>query len=255
MFNPYGPLCTEVYELTKPIGAALNGDIDYYEERLGATSGLILEVGVGSGRLLIPLLEAGYHLHGIDQSLDMLTRCRQHCQSRGLDTELFHDRIEKCQLPYRYDAIIIPTSTFCLFPTEEVALEVLKNCFRHLVPGGRLILDLDLPFYPELGELTTTVHPLSETSGITLESKMVEIDWLHQHTVSHLKYEKWTNGALIATELQELRLRWYGLTEFQLLLQGTGFEKISLSADYEFKERPTSSNQTITFECHKGKED
>lgn len=251
MFSNYGPLCTEVYELTKPVGTTLNGDIAYYQARLAHTTGLILEIGVGSGRMLLPLLEAGYQVHGIDQSPEMLERCQHHCSAKGLTTELILGDIETITLDHQYEAIIIPTATFCLFATEEIALNVLKNCYRHLVPGGRLILDLDLPFYPELGEVTTTVHPLTETSGITLESKTVEIDWLHQHTITHLKYEKWVNGSLVATELQELKLRWYGLTEFKLLLESIGFATVTLSGDYDYLTPPSNSNEIITFESQK----
>lgn len=251
MFNNYGPLCTAVYELTKPVGSTLNGDLDYYLERLDETKGTILEAGVGTGRMLIPLLEAGHEVYGIDASAPMLAQCRQNCTQAGFSPTLFQADLDTFQLDTRFAAIIMPTSTFCLIPTETLALAVLKNLYQHLLPGGRLIFDLDLPFYPELGEVTTNTYPLSATSGITLESKTVAIDWLQQHIVSHLRYEKWEQGQLLATELQELTLRWYGLSELKLLLTALGFQNITLSADYEFNEMPSDSNQTITFEAQK----
>lgn len=251
MFKDYGPLATEVYDLTKPIGSALNNDIDYYRQRLEGVSGKILEAGVGTGRMLLPLLAEGLDVVGIDQSTEMLARCRQHLVEHQLNTDLYQGNLSQFQINSPFAAIIMPTATFCLLETEEIALTVLRNYYDHLAPGGRVIIDLDLPFYPEVGEVVTSVHPISATEGITLEQKVVTIDWLAQHTISHLKYEKWRDGQLIATELQQLLLRWYGLTEFRLLLEAVGFTAVTVSADYDYGAAPIDSNQTITFEACK----
>lgn len=78
MYSNYGPLCTELYDLTKPVGYSIGGDIEYYLERLKGTEGKVLEAGAGSGRFLIPLLENGYDVEGIDYSPKMLDLCRKH---------------------------------------------------------------------------------------------------------------------------------------------------------------------------------
>jgi hypothetical protein len=49
MFNEYGKLSTMLYEHTKPIGYSINGDIEYYSEKLKNLSGRVLEAGVGTG--------------------------------------------------------------------------------------------------------------------------------------------------------------------------------------------------------------
>ncbi len=55
----YGPLASAVYDLDKPIGRSF-GDLEYYERSLAGLSGRILEPAVGTGRVLIPLLESGH---------------------------------------------------------------------------------------------------------------------------------------------------------------------------------------------------
>ena len=55
-FSYYGPLCTKVYDITKPIGYSLGGDIEFYSHLLQHCNGRILEAMSGSGRMLIPLL-------------------------------------------------------------------------------------------------------------------------------------------------------------------------------------------------------
>ncbi|MBD2534993.1 class I SAM-dependent methyltransferase [Nostoc flagelliforme FACHB-838] len=85
----YGALCTEVYDISKPIGGQYP-DVPYYIKHLSKIGGRILEVMVGTGRLLIPLLEAGLNVEGIDASPDMLACCRKH----SLDK-----RFGACHLP------------------------------------------------------------------------------------------------------------------------------------------------------------
>ena len=61
----YGKLATEVYDLDKPLGHSF-GDVEYYTRLLAEVSGRILEPATGTGRILIPLLEAGHEVDGLD---------------------------------------------------------------------------------------------------------------------------------------------------------------------------------------------
>ena len=252
MYNDYGELATAVYEITKPVGASLNGDIDYYSERLEGITGKILEAGVGSGRMLIPLLEEGFDMEGMDQSETMLKACQNNLTARHLKATLYQQDLVTADLAENfYEGIIMPTATFCLIQDEDAAFKVLENFYRALKPDGKLIVDLDLPFYPEMGETSTTNFEVSPTELITFEKKIIAIDWLEQHIVSHLIYAKWEHGVLVKQELQRFLLRWYGLNEFRLMLEKIGFKEIILSSDYEFGTSPVDSNQTITFEATK----
>nr|QQZ50539.1 hypothetical protein JKL49_03040 [Phenylobacterium glaciei] len=64
--NRYGSLCAEIYDLDKPVGSLF--DIPYYSGRLKELDGPVLEAGVGTGRLYVPLLEAGLDVTGFDHS-------------------------------------------------------------------------------------------------------------------------------------------------------------------------------------------
>ncbi|MCR2821457.1 class I SAM-dependent methyltransferase [Lederbergia panacisoli] len=249
MFSHYGKLCTEFYDFTKPVGKSINGDLEYYFERLKHVKGRILEAGVGSGRFLIPLLEKGYVVDGLDYSADMLKSCRSRCENRGLNPELFEGKLEDFNLPYKYEAIIMPTGTFCLLETREAAINAL-TCFKsHLLPGGKIIVDLALPKDFKVGDISTSVISLSNGEGITLESQSIEIDWVRQRTVTHLKYEKWKEGRLIDTELQRLVMSWYGIEEFKLILNEIGFKNISISSEYIYAKYPKNPDEVITFEA------
>ena len=249
MFSYYGALSTEVYDFTKPVGYSLGGDIEYYLERLKGTHGKILEAGVGSGRFLIPLLEKGFDVDGIDYSAEMLNSCRVRCEERNLETNLYEGDLRSFNLETKYEAIVVPTGSFCLIDKLADAKKGLANFHEHLVPGGRIIIDLLLPSDWKTGEITTSSFQLSSDEGITLESKSIEINWIDQTTLSYLKYEKWNKGKLVDTELQEFAMRWYGVEEFKLILESTGFSDISCSADYTYQQEPSKGNQVFTFEA------
>lgn len=249
MFSNYGPLCTEVYDLTKPVGHSICGDIEYYLERLTGTKGRILEAAVGSGRFFIPLLERGFIVDGIDYSPEMLASCRERCRERGLNPNLYEGDLRSFSLQSKYEAIVIPTGSFCLIENFKDAKDALECFYNHLMPGGRVIVDLVIPSYWRTGEITTSVFPLSTEEGITLENKPVEINWVDQYTLSYLKYEKWKKGKLVDTELQKFVMRWYGIEEFKLLLESVGFSDITCSAEYNYKKQPSKESTLVTFEA------
>jgi SAM-dependent methyltransferase len=212
----------------------------------------VLEAGVGSGRFLIPLLEKGFVADGIDYSADMLQSCKERCAERGFTPELYQMRLENFQLPHKYQAIVMPTGTFCLIENREDSINARKCFYNHLEAGGRIIIDLLLPHDFKAGEITTKAFSLPNGEGITLESRSIDMDWVTQKTKTLLKYEKWKDGKCIDTELQEFGLRWYGVEEFRLILADLGFINITCSSGYVFGKYPANPHEMITFEAEKG---
>lgn len=244
----YNKLSSEVYDLDKYIGLSY-GDVELYSERLANCKGKILEPGVGTGRILIPLLEYGLHVDGFDVSDEMLTICRHHCESRGLKPKLFNGEMASVSLDENYEAIIVPTGTFLLLHKREDSIQALTNFYNHLDNGGRLILDIFLQTDFSMANVTTRTWETSRGEIITLDSKLVEVDHINQYTVSHHRYEKWRNGEIIQTELERFPLRWYGIEEFKMVLEQVGFRDIQISADYKYGEYPTKTSEIITFEA------
>ncbi|WP_419883152.1 class I SAM-dependent methyltransferase [Peribacillus sp. B-H-3] len=252
-FSYYGELCTEVYDLTKKTGQSIGGDIEFYLEKLKNCKGPILEAMVGSGRVIIPLLEAGLNVDGVDYSPEMLASCRQRCEEHELSPNLYQADLRELSLAHKYDAIIIPAGSFLLIENREDSIQVLKKIYEHLETGGRLLLDLFIPddnLQAGSFEGTSTFH-VSNGDIITLERKLVEVDFLNQYKVSYLKYEKWREGKLIQTELQRFALRWYGVEELKLVLEKIGFSEVVISADFVDGKQPTNSKQQIVYEAVK----
>lgn len=180
----------------------------------------------------------------------LLASCRRHCETRGLAVNLYVSDLQNLALPHRYEAIIIPAGSFLLIEQREASLNALKRLYDHLQPGGRLMLDLFLPDPDfECGYKGTSTFNMPSGDIITMESKLVEADLFNQYKVTHLKYEKWRDGALIQTELQRFAVRWYGVEEFKLVLESIGFTDVVVSADFEFGKAPTNGQQVYVYEA------
>lgn len=99
---------------------------------------------------------------------------------------------------------------------------------------------IETPFYRVLN--ICRVFQLLDEREETVHSKDEGGQW------GLTKYEKWEAGHLLATELQELQLSWYGVEEFTLLLKELGYQNIICSANYVHGRYPTASDEIITFE-------
>lgn len=243
----YGPLCTEVYNITKPIGGHYP-DVPYYIKHLAQIGERILEVMVGTGRLLIPLLEAGLNVEGIDSSPDMLASCRQHCAERELTSILYEGDVENLDLAGRYNAIVVSFGSFMLLE-RSATVAVLQAFARHLEPQGRIFIDLELPIEDfQTANIVRQGLPIECPDGsiIVMQTSSC-IDWLAQLKVTLIRYEKWFEDRIVATEFQRLPLNWFGRDEFILCLQSNGYTNIKLCANYTDDLPPISHTDTLCF--------
>jgi len=251
MQNRYGKLASWVYNLDKPVGRSF-GDQAYYRQRLEhCDAGPILEPAVGNGRILIPLLEAGYAVEGFDASEEMLDYCRAACRARNLSASLTRQTFAEFSYDKRFTAIILPVGSFQLVTDVASANAVLRRFYDHLAPNGRLIVDLD-PIGGFLGRSGSIRSWMTDDGDLlTLTDHRVETDYVAQTTLSHLRYEHWQGGNLVATELDLFKLRWWGVNEFSLALRAAGFEDVVVSGNYQHGRAPQKDDEIITFEARR----
>ena len=245
MCKEYGELSTIFYELTKPIGSSNKGDIEYYTKKIEGISGLVLEAGVGTGRMLIPLIKKGIKIDGVDSSIEMLKQCRINLKKHKVEAVLYEQDLMNLSLPNKYDAIIMPTGTFCLLPRDRVE-EVLKIFYNHLNEGGKIILDLEMPKSFQENTINTSRVIISDERLILLTIYSDKIDWLLQKTSYTNRYELIEKGKLIKTEISNFILYWYGIEEFTMRLSLGGYKNISYQIGYGKKE-----SDIITFIAYK----
>ncbi len=117
-------------------------------ERLAdlAGDGPVLELGIGTGRIALPLSERGIEVHGIDASTCMIEILRQKPGGEDIPVEIgdFAD----VTIDGDFSLIFIAFNTFFALLTEDDQLRCFRNVAAHLRPGGAFVIEA---FVPDLG--------------------------------------------------------------------------------------------------------
>jgi SAM-dependent methyltransferase len=243
--NPYGKLCTQFYDLTKP-GPPENA-FNFYLQQAKIARGPVLEPMCGSGRFLIPLLKQGIDIDGTDASADMLEACHTKCDSLGLKTNLYQQLIQETSLPRKYKLIIIPARSFILVIDEQEARTSLRKMYQHLVPGGKLILEIDTPNAAggQPGQWMGRWVDRPDGARIMF-SVLASYDRKKKIESAVHKYELFLDGRLKDTELEHFATRFYERDEFTSMLSEAKFKNIKASKVYDDAE-PGENDQSILF--------
>jgi len=245
--NRYGALAAEIYDIDKPY--FFLPDTKFHLERFASIDGPILEPACGTGRTLVPFLDAGHDMTGFDASPDMLERCRAKCAEKGHSPNLSQQRFEDFRYADPFAAILVPAGTFTLIDDFAVAMAVLRRFREHLRPGGRLVLDLQsLGFLAHRGEDRRS-WTAENGDLLTTDGHHVGADWLQQRTRSRIRYERWRDNVLVESHLEPMSARQWGLEEMRLALGVCGFDDTQVIGDYDRSRPPRSSDRTLTFEA------
>lgn len=250
MNNRYGKLASLVYHLDKPVGRSF-GDVEYYLERLHGISGPILEPAVGTGRILIPLLQAGLDVSGFDLSQEMLDYCQRELDLRCLKARVQLAGFTDFKVDHPLDAVVVPAGSFQLLDSFEQGMAALSRFHASLKTGGRLLLDLDpvaaiVNVHPGLRTWSTPPHGL-----ITLNATVLDKDYCAQVTREMHRYELWEHGVLLETQLEQFSLRWWGVQELCMALEQLGFGDIVVSGGYQYGKPPQDTDGIISFEARR----
>lgn len=241
-------MVAEVYDIAHPLSETV-GDVDFYIRAADGIRGRILEPACGTGRILIPLLEAGHAADGVDHSPDMLEICRAHCQKRDLVPTLHATDISTFIVPETYEAVIMPRGSIRNVEGRDATLRTLE-CFRDsLVPGGRLLLDVTIPLFIE-GTLPIIEHWARDQYVYTCETLIVEYDPFLNRTVRYARYAKWDDGELVTTELHRFCFQHWNLDEFRNLLTTAGFTDITVTGNFR-DEAPRADTRYWNFSARK----
>lgn len=174
------PSASDPYDLIAPWYDLEHGefldDLPLYLGLAEATGGPILELGCGSGRLLVPLAEAGYAITGMDRSAVMLARCRTAAEEAGVlaRVTLHQAEMSAMSLPEKHFRLaFIALGSFQHLATLAERRAVLHAIRAQVVPGATLALDLaqsDLRRFAQLAESGQVAHigTWREASGTIL---------------------------------------------------------------------------------------
>jgi trans-aconitate methyltransferase len=126
-----------------------------------AANSPVLYLGIGTGRIAVPLVRAGIILVGVDAHPGMLRRL----QARLPDVELIQSRIEDLDLDRRFSLVMVPSGI--LNTTAR-----LQRAALHVAAGGQLAFELMNPYW-----LKATPHPAVRVKTMTPTQVDMEVDY------------------------------------------------------------------------------
>ena len=213
-------------------------DVDFYVD-LSRQAGEVLELGCGTGRVLIPAAQAGCAVTGVDSSKHMLGRCRAKVDALpsevGERITLLQTSMTGFQLVRRFKLVIAPFRHIQHLTTVNEQLSFLRCVHQHLEPGGKFVYDV---FNPNLALLAAPVNPeeIEDTPEFTLPDahrlrrtfRMLRKRYAEQCTDCELIY--YLDGLPI---VQSTTMRYSFRFELEHLLARSGFEVIDLYGRFD----------------------
>jgi SAM-dependent methyltransferase len=211
-----------------------------------AGAGPILELGCGSGRVLLPLARAGCEITGLDLSAPMLERCRAKLEAEprevGDRVRLLQADMTSFDLGRRFAAIICPFAGFQQLRTVEQQLACLERCRTHLLPHGWLVLDLPNPDpapaeyardSPGDGEATAELVEWTDDRRICWWMTVVGYDRSQQCNECEVTYDVSEADGSSRRLTETISLRYTFRYELEHLLVRAGFRVVALYGDYD----------------------
>ena len=202
-----------IARLYDPWSRSVTEDVSFYvAEARRVAPGPVVELGVGTGRIAVPIAAEGISLIGVDSSPGMLEVCRERAENAGV-AELVELRLGDLRAPpvsERVELAICPFRSYLHLRTDEERLEALRAARELLVPGGRLVFDVFAP-----GD-----DDIAETDGRWLEREpeiFERADWDTDTRTLTLSVRGPSGEATMA-------LAWLSAEEWRALLGRAGFE-------------------------------
>ena len=222
-------------------------DLEYYASAIKVGGGPALDVTCGSGKHLLPYLQRGLEVEGLDASETLLKSCRERGAAIGLMPVLYCQKMQEMALPRKYCTIFISVGSFQLLTDPRDAAVTLRKCREHLQRGGRLYITA---FKPE--EAFNPTHRTRQTWGplirptdgaeITIRRWTESVDYTHRTLIERREYVVKLRGTVVKEEAAMLFLRWYEIDELTAMLSAVGFAEVF--AHTAFTDMPAAKTYT-----------
>jgi SAM-dependent methyltransferase len=213
--------------------------LDFYLGLAKESGGPVLDIACGTGRIMLPCLEAGVDIEGLDLYDGMLARLRRKARAMRFDPRLHRADMCDFSLARKFALIMIPFNAFIHNLTADAQIRCLERCREQLLPGGLLAFDT---FFPGK-QLTATP---SGTRVLELESKHPETGLPMrlfdtrsfdpvlqvQHSFNEIEFLD-EAGNILTTHPSQTSTRWIYKNEMELLLRLAGFRRWQICGDFQ----------------------
>lgn len=232
------------------------GDLDLYVALAARTGGPILELAAGTGRLAIPLAEAGHRVTAVDLDPAMLERARRALDRAGRETRARLELVEADLVGLAlgdagsYQLAFLGLNSLFLLATRDAQREAIRTLARHLAPDGLAVVDVWLPDADDLARLD---------GRLTLEYVRTDLETGHEVTkvatarhdaatgVVDLTsiYEEGRPGEPAARWIRRDTLRLVGADELRAHAEEAGLVVEEMAGSYDMEPLRSGSERAI----------
>lgn len=242
--NYYGNLCTEMYEILhkEPPQDELNFYMSYAKKGMA-----ILEPLCGSGRFLVPFLEKGFRIKGIDNSQEMLEKLLE----KAPDAAIVQSDIENYQGSERFDYIFISSGSVSLFTDMQLCKNILAKMKSLLKKEGKFVFAVDTiaDRSPDSNQYQVSISVTTkEGYQLILRSKSYYDGVTHTQFTPSL-YELYQDGELIQQEKMDFQTHLYEWGEMEQILKEIGFTEIVTYSSFAKDIVKTNDSEMFLYEC------
>jgi SAM-dependent methyltransferase len=234
----------DIYDLEEEDAYGKKRRAEFYSNEATRINGPILELGCGTGNILLAVARQGIHVTGLDISAPMLDRAAmkiakesQEIQSR---IKIVQGDMEEIELPEKFSGIFIPYHAIFHLTSPEALGKCLRKIFAHLAPSGELIFDIfvdPIKFVQVSGTRVFGFRPVGEVmlpEGICQVYAQCDYDVITQRLTGTYRYELVnSNREVIKTWYRTLPYRVPTPEEIRLHLLLCGFSEIEMWGAFE----------------------
>jgi SAM-dependent methyltransferase len=204
--SPYDAIA----ELYDPWSASVVEDVGFYLEEARRSGGPVVELGVGTGRIAIPLAADGIRVIGVDSSRAMLDVCARRAALAGVELDLRVGDLREPPVRECVPLVICPFRSLLHMDTDDDRRRVLAAVQKLLRPGGRFVFDVFTPGTEDIAQ--TQDRWLEREPGIFELARWDEVARTLTLTVRGPDGET------------TMALAWLSPEEWRALLEDAGFE-------------------------------
>jgi SAM-dependent methyltransferase len=206
MSSPYDSIA----ELYDPWSASVVEDVAFYLEEARRSGGPVVELGVGTGRIAVPIAANGIRVIGVDSSRRMLEVCARRAALAGVDIDLRVGDLREPPVAEQAPLVICPFRSLLHMHTDEDRRKALTAVAKLLLPGGKFVFDV---FTPGADDIASTHDRwLEREPGIFELARWDEVGRTLTLTVRGPEGET------------TMELAWLAPDEWRALLEESGFE-------------------------------
>ncbi len=221
-------------------------DVEYWvglAREYAGGEGTVLELGCGTGRILIPMAEAGVRVVGVDQSPWMIAKAKEKYDRLSGEVQerigLLEGDMRNLHLEQKFKLIYIPFNTFLVLKTVEDQLAAFKTAREHLAPGGVFALDI---FVPDVKRISSDERPpkwgmeVDQTlgeAGIRLQRDIVrKVDPIRQQMLITWRMKEYRDNVLEREWVSDLEMTYVFPRELENLVARAGYEFVHYWGSY-----------------------